>query len=103
MHPFVLPIITSAVSALVGAIVSGLLTKARTVSGRQSAIEDGMKTLLKAELYNLHHRYVEEDEPMDAMGLQLASSTYAVYHDQLGGNGLGTRLYDEISNKGIKN
>jgi hypothetical protein len=101
MDPLVMTAISSVISALVGAIVSGVLTKAKAISGRQAAIEDGMRTLLKAELLNLHYRYVEQNETMDAMGLQLAASTYEVYHTQLGGNGLGTRLFEEISAKGI--
>ena len=101
MDPLVMTAISSVISALVGAIVSGVLTKAKAISGRQAAIEDGMRTLLKAELFDLHHRYVERGETMDAMGMQLAASTYDVYHHQLGGNGLGTQLFEEISAKGI--
>lgn len=102
MDPFLTTAVTAAISALVGALVSGVLTKARSMTDEQKALRDAMRSLLKAELFDLHHRYVELDEPLDAMGMQLASQCYEVYHDQLGGNGLGTRLYEQISSKEIK-
>lgn len=102
MDPFLTTALTAALSAIVGALVSGVLTKARSMTDEQKALRDAMRSLLKAELFDLHHRYVELDEPLDAMGMQLASQCYEVYHDQLGGNGLGTRLYEQISSKEIK-
>jgi hypothetical protein len=102
MDPLIMTALSSIISALVGAIVSGVLTKAKAASGRQAALEDGMKTLLKAELYDLHYRFVECGEEMDAMGMQLAASTYAAYHDGLGGNGLGTKLFEDISSRSIR-
>lgn len=102
MDPFLMTTLTSLISALVGALVSGVLTKIRSESELKQASEDALRTLLKAELFDLHHRYVELDEPLDAMGMQLASSTYSVYHDVLGGNGLGTKLFEQISAKNIK-
>lgn len=101
MDPIMMTALSSLVSALVGAVVSGVLTKARSVSAEQQALRDSMRSLLKAELFDLHHRYVEQGEPLDAMGLQLASQCYEVYHDKLGGNGLGTRLYQQIAAKDI--
>lgn len=102
MDPIALAAISSLVSALIGALVSGILTKARTMTDEQKALRDAMRSLLKAELFDLHHRYVELDEPLDAMGMQLAAQCYEVYHDALGGNGLGTRLYEQISKKEIR-
>lgn len=102
MDPMTLAALTSLVSALVGALVSGVLTKARAMTDEQKALRDAMRSLLKAELFDLHHRYVELNEPLDAMGMQLAAQCYEVYHDKLGGNGLGTRLYEQISQKEIR-
>lgn len=96
MDPIILAAITSTISAIVGAVVSGILTKARATTSRQRAVEEAMRSLLKAELFDLHHTYVENQEPMPAVALELAASAYQVYHDQLGGNGLGTRLYKEL-------
>lgn len=101
MNSTILAIINPIISAAVGAIVAAIITKARSLSTEQKAIRDAMRSLLKAELFDLHHRYIELDESLDAMGLQLASQCYEVYHDRLGGNGLGTRLYEEIEQKGI--
>jgi len=101
MDPFITTALPSLISASVAALVSGILTRAKAASQQQSAFEEGMRTLLKAELYDLHHRYVELEEPLDAMGLQLAAATYACYHDRLGGNGLGTKLYEEIAQQKV--
>lgn len=102
MDPLILTALSSLVSAIVGALVSGILTKAKALNSEQKALRDAMRSLLKAELFDLHHRYVELDEPLDAMGMQLAAQCYEVYHNQLGGNGLGTRLYEQISKKDIR-
>ena len=101
MDPLILAAMTSTISALVGALVSGILTKARATTSRQRAVEEAMRSLLKAELFDLHHTYVERGEPMPAVALELAASADAVYHDQLGGNGLGTRLYQELASTEI--
>lgn len=93
--------ITSVISALVGAIVSGILTRARIASGKQQAMESGMRALLKAELFDLHYRYCVLGMDMDAQALELASSTYTIYHDLLGGNGLATRLFRDLEAKEI--
>lgn len=102
MDPIAITALTSLISALVGALVSGVLTRIRRASDTRDAYAEALKTLLKAELFDLHHRYVELDEPLDAMGMQLASSTYQVYHHELGGNGLGTKLFDQISEKNVR-
>lgn len=101
MEGLITAAITSFIGAVIGALVSALVTRTRGVTSEQSALRDSMRALLKAELYDLHHRYVDLDEPLDAMGMQLASSVYEIYHDRLGGNGLGTRLYEDIAEKGI--
>lgn len=101
-NPLAITALTSLISALVGALVSGILTKTRQAADEREAYSEALKTLLKAELYDLHHRYVELDEPLDAMGMQLAAATYHVYHDALGGNGLGTKLFEQISAKNVK-
>lgn len=106
MDTIITTIIASAFSALAGAIVSYVVTKATTsaeqMTSRQRSLQEALLALLKAELYDLHHRYVELDEPLDAMGMQLASNVYRVYHDELGGNGLGEQLYSELRTKGIE-
>lgn len=105
METLLATILTSALSALAGAVVSAVVTKAHAsteqMASRQRSLQEALLALLKAELFDLHHRYVELDEPLDAMGMQLASSVYHVYHDELGGNGLGEKLYSEIQAKGV--
>lgn len=99
-------IISSLISASAGAAVSAIVTKARTLteaaSSKDAAITEAVKTNLMATLYDLHHRFVDQEEDLDAMGLQLAATTYSVYHDELHGNGLGTKLFEEIAAKNVR-
>lgn len=98
-------IISSLISASAGAAVSAIVTKARTLTeaaaSKDTAVTEAVKTSLMATLYDLHHRFVDQDEDLDAMGLQLAAATYDVYHNKLNGNGLGTKLFEEISDKHV--
>ena len=106
MDTIITTVITSLISATAGAVVSAIVTKARAVTeaaaSKDSAISEAVKTSLMATLYDLHHRFVDQDEDLDAMGLQLAAATYRVYHDELHGNGLGTKLFDEIAAKHVR-
>lgn len=92
------------VSGLVGAIVSGFVAALKSQGKKaieQSAEEKaaleamraGLRALLWRELKNIH------DEAMRNGGLTVEQrrhleSVYAAYH-ALGGNGTGTRLYEE--------
>ena len=107
MDPITTTTITSLISALVGALVSGILTRARSITTQQRAIDAGVQELLKAELYDIYDEYVLGDKPMPVYVHDIASGCYTAYHDGLGGNGTGTMLYEAISKqpleKGSKN
>lgn len=60
-----------------------------------TAIDEGISTLLRARLIDIHIKYVEGDEPCPVDIKDEASRVYRAYH-QLGGNGTGTHLYNEI-------
>lgn len=102
MDPIAMTAITSLISALVGALVSGMLTKARAVTSQQKAVDAGVQELLKAELYDIYDEYVLGDKPMPVYVHDIASGCYAAYHDGLGGNGTGTMLYEAISKQPLE-
>lgn len=96
--------ITAIVSGLIGSVVSALVAALKS-QGRKAverteaekatddAVKTGMRALLWRELNNIHEQAVRQD------GLTVADrknleSVYAAYHG-LGGNGTGTRLYED--------
>ena len=96
---WVMPVVLSA-------LVGSLLTKVRAMeqSSRERdaeaervsrAQQRGMVALLRAQLIDMHERYVESGDPCPVSVKEQATSIYQPYHD-LGGNGTGTRLYQEI-------
>lgn len=95
-------IITSAISATISAIVASIIARGRKATSRQEAMDAGMRALLKAELYAIWHDYAIAGEPMPMYVRDIASSCYRVYHDELGGNGTGTAMYEAIMRAEIK-
>lgn len=95
-------VLPSVVSALVGALV-GRLREARrrgreTDEAREAehrALMDGMREVMRAQLWDLHRRFVVEGASMPYDEKEHVDSVYRVYH-ALGGNGTGTHLYNEL-------
>lgn len=97
MEPITTIAITTLVSSLVGAAVSAALTRLKGAGKRavdtDEAMKAGMRALLWRELQVIHAHAVEQG------GLTVAErrhleSVYRAYH-ALGGNGTGTRLYED--------
>lgn len=96
--------LTAFVSGLVGAVVSGLVAALKSQGKKaverseeeratDEAVKMGMRALLWRELKNIHEQAVKQH------GLTVADrkhleNVYAAYHG-LGGNGTGTRLYED--------
>lgn len=102
MDPIILSIITSSISALISALVASLIARGKATSSRQRATEEGIRALLKAELYDIWIDYPAAGEPVPLYVRELASSCYRVYHDELGGNGAGEAMYREIMSADIR-
>ncbi len=89
--------ITSAVSGVVGAIVAAVVASVRTRSKKamseDQAMRSGMRALLWREIKNIHSEAVADGgmTPADRKHLE---SVYNAYHG-IGGNGTGTRLYED--------
>ncbi len=93
-------VINPFVSALVGALVASAVAFAsRKWSGgidTQRAIVSGMRTLLRNELVAMHREWAEEKGYVTLEALEYAQETYEAYHG-LGGNGSGTKLWEDIN------
>ena len=78
----------------VGGVCGWLLKSHRKEEARAQAMETGLRTLLRAELLEIHAKYVPLGYiPVAAM--EETDRVYKAYHS-LGGNGAGTKLYEEI-------
>lgn len=89
--------ITALISGIVGALVatgvSAIKDKARNDSESDKAMRDGMRALLWRELKNIHSE-ATAGGGMDTEERKHLESVYLAYHG-IGGNGTGTRLYDD--------
>ena len=104
MEQFLMVVITSAATTLTGAVVGSLVALAKTkgsqATAETKAMQSGMRCLLWRELRNIHA------EATDDGGLTIESrrhleSVYEAYHG-IGGNGTGTRLYEEAMSRPVK-
>lgn len=103
MQPMVTIAVTALVSSLVGALVSSALTLLKGAGKRavdtDEAMKAGMRALLWRELQNIHEGAMR-DGGMSVAQRRHLESVYKAYHG-LGGNGTGTRLYEDAMNKPV--
>ena len=96
--------LTALVSGVVGAVVSAVTAAARLTGKRvgertekeraaDEAMRSGMRALLWRELKSIHEQAVDEGG-MDTEQRRHLEGVYGAYH-ALGGNGTGTRLYED--------
>lgn len=86
-------IISWAVPAVLGGAATGALTYVKMLKKRNTALENGVQCLLRAEIIRNHDKYMEKKHcPIYAK--EALKRAYTAYH-QLGGNDVATRLYDE--------
>ena len=78
----------------VGGVCGWLLKSHRKEEARDQAMETGLRTLLRAELLEIHAKYVPLGHIPVAV-MEEADRVYKAYHS-LGGNGTGTKIYEEI-------
>lgn len=78
----------------VGGLCGWLLKSHRKEEARDRAMETGLRTLLRAELLEIHAKYVPLGYTPVAV-MEEADRVYRAYHS-LGGNGTGTKIYEEI-------
>lgn len=79
---------------LVSGACGWLLKSHKREAARDRAMETGLRTLLRAELLEIHAKYRPlGDIPLEVM--EEADRVYQAYHS-LGGNGAGTKIYEEL-------
>lgn len=77
-------------------LIGILVSQARQLHNSDKAMRDGMRTLLRQQLVNLHREYVLSGCAHCPLEIkEQATRIYEAYH-ALDGNGTGTKLYAEI-------
>lgn len=90
-----------AVTALLGTAVGALGSRLRAAKKRDLAMEKGMRAVMRAQLIEMHERYVADGLPCPVEVKEQATSVHDAYR-ALGGNGTGTHLYEEIMAAHVK-
>lgn len=88
LQQLIIPLVTAAGGALVTAL--GIMWR------YGHALIKGMQALMRGELHRIHRETVEKGLPVSMDVAQEADDIYSAYHEGLHGNGLGTKLHDEI-------
>ncbi len=87
-------IISCCVSFFLGGILTFIITKVKGVFKREKALGDGVQVLLRNQLIEYHDKYTDKGYcPIYAK--ESARKSYEAYHE-LGGNGVITKLYNDI-------
>ena len=96
-------IVTTVIGTLIGWLLNGFKTKASQLHEKtqQEEVEREQNRKMLGELLfyrleDLHHRYVVQGNPCSAADKQHVDDVYHHYHDELGLNGPGTHMYNEI-------
>ena len=85
--------VSAIVGAVVGAVVAAVKAAGRNAITEDKAMQDGMRALLWRELKNIHAEAVEAGG-MTVADRRHLENVYGAYHG-IGGNGTGTRLYQD--------
>ena len=95
------PVYNTVVGLVIGALVAWVKTTAKKSKEKdeawkeeQKALKKGMAFLLRAELDKAHNGHIE-DGYISSSDLEEVKEIYETYH-ALGGNGVGTKIYEEI-------
>lgn len=87
-------IVSCVVSAVLGGILTFVVTRIKGLFKREKAVENGIQVLLRNQLIEYHDKYTEKGYcPIYAK--ENARRSYDAYHE-LGGNGVITKLFNDI-------
>jgi hypothetical protein len=100
-------VITTAVTTIMGTVIGWLLNAVKTNTAHlhdasrrehEERVQNRaiLGELLFYRLEDLHRRFVIEGYPCSAAEKQQVDRVYRHYHDELGLNGPGTHMYEEI-------
>ena len=84
-----------AATSIIGALAGACVAANKRKNAQDTAMELGMRSLLRHELIEIHRVYVIEKGYCPIIVKEHAAQVYSAYH-ALGGNGTATHLYEEI-------
>lgn len=90
--PYLLGWLIPTVLAAVAGYLSG---KARQISSQEKAMERGIRCLLRGEITRAYQRHILDGKPMTLECRRQLDEFWHAYHE-LGGNGTGESMYDEL-------
>lgn len=94
MKEVVMIILKWLIPAVCGGIITWAVTYIKLRKKRESALEEGLKCLLRAEIIRNHDKYLDRGYcPIYAK--EALKHAYAAYH-ALRGNDVATQLYNEV-------
>lgn len=94
MKEVVMIILKWLIPAVCGGIITWAVTYIKLRKKRESALEEGLKCLLRAEIIRNHDKYLDRGYcPIYAK--EALKRAYAAYH-ALRGNDVATQLYNEV-------
>lgn len=79
----------------IGGACGWLLKSHKREEAKDQAMEEGLRTLLHAELLEIYQEHVVEGAAISLSTQEEAGHIYQAYH-ALGGNGTGTYMYQKI-------
>lgn len=95
--------VSTVIGTVLGWLLNGVRTKTKQLHEKTEQEErerqqnrNVLGELLFYRLEDLHRRYVIQGYPCSAADKQQVDRVYRHYHDELGLNGPGTHMYDEI-------
>ena len=98
---FLPQIIVWIVTGVLGIAVGSYREQIKTQKVSDKALQSGVRSLLRNALMETHRRCVVEQGWCTVADKEVTERNYVAYHD-LGGNGTGTVLYNEIMSLPIK-
>ena len=82
------------VFTVINIIVTSMITRKKKLSEREKNIENGLQSLLRAEIIRSHEKYMDR-EYCPVYAREALTRIYESYH-ALGGNGTMTELYKQV-------
>lgn len=67
----------------------------------KDAVKEACMLMLKLIIRDMHTKYIEQGY-ITREGYEFLDEIYDVYHEQLGGNGLGTKMKEELDELEIR-
>lgn len=87
-------IIVWAITGVLGALVTYFGVRYKTMKKENNALKNGMQSLLRSDIIKAHDKYTAKGyAPIYAK--ESVTKSYEAYHS-LGGNGVITKLYEDI-------